>query len=96
MVATSRVERGVGGVHNEVLIEVLNLFRGGREDGDVLGAVEGVDAVVREVGGVVDAAAQVHVVGVGDEFVHPEWDWIYKAKSMSFEKLMTSFDPAWQ
>ena len=92
MVATSRVERGVGGIRYEVLIKVLNLFRGGREDGDVLGAVEGVDAVVREVGGVVDAATQVHVVGVGDELVHPEWDWIYRAWSMSFETLMTSFD----
>ena len=79
MVTPSCVKRGVGGVRYEVLIEVLNLFRGGREDGDVLAAVEGVDAVVREVGGVVDAATQVHVVGVGDEFVHPEWDWIYRA-----------------
>ena len=62
-----------------MLIEVLYLCRGGREDGDVLGAVEGVDAVVREVGGVVNAAFQVQVVCVGDEFAYPEWDWIYRA-----------------
>ena len=79
MVATSHVERGVGGIRYEVLIKVLNLCRGGREDGDVLGAVEGVDAVVREVGGVVNAAFQVQVVCVGDELAYPEWDWMYRA-----------------
>ena len=52
----SRVERGVGGVGYVALIEVLDLFRRGREDGGVVGAVEGVDAVVGEVVGVVDPA----------------------------------------
>ena len=70
--ATYRVEGGVSWVRYVVLIEVLDLFRRGREDGGVVGAVEGVDAVVGQVVGVVDPTGKVHVVRVDDELVHPE------------------------
>ena len=76
MILPYHVEFRVRRVRNKALVVFVDLLRGDGEDDGVLGPGEGVDAVVGNVGGVVDAAVVEHLASVRDKGIHAV-TWIY-------------------